>query len=90
MVCTRVWTMKAMVRASFGFYIAKDDRGDEVSERGAEIAGGEVVAGEEVGEIFAEFFCGVDAGLLLGVVEAEVGMAGGTGSAATTAIGERE
>jgi hypothetical protein len=82
--------MKAMVRASFGFYIAKDDRGDEVSERGAEIAGGEVVAGEEVGEIFAEFFCGVDAGLLLGVVEAEVGMAGGTGSAATTAIGERE
>jgi hypothetical protein len=90
MVCTRVWTMKAMVRASFGFYIAKDDRGDEVSERGAEIAGGEVVAGEEVGQVLADGFGGAGAGFFLGVVEAEVGMAGGTGSAATTAIGERE
>ena len=32
-----------------GFYIAADYGRDEASHRGAEIAGGEVVAGEEVG-----------------------------------------
>jgi len=33
----------------FGFYIAADNGGDEACQGGAEIAGGEVVAGEEVG-----------------------------------------
>jgi len=33
----------------FGFYIAADNGGDETCHRGAEIAGREVVAGEEVG-----------------------------------------
>jgi len=33
----------------FGFYIAAEDGGDEACQGGAEIAGGEVVAGEEVG-----------------------------------------
>jgi len=33
----------------FGFYIAAKDGGDETCHRGAEIAGREVVAGEEVG-----------------------------------------
>jgi hypothetical protein len=37
-----------------GFYIAADHGGDEASQGGAEIAGGEVVAGEEVGQVFAE------------------------------------
>ncbi len=32
-----------------GFYIAADNGGDEAGQGGAEIAGGEVVAGEEVG-----------------------------------------
>src|SRR5216684_3460132 len=32
----------------FGFYIAADNGGDEACQGGAEIAGGEVVAGEEV------------------------------------------
>ena len=32
----------------FGFYIAADDGGDEAGQGGAEIAGGEIVAGEEV------------------------------------------
>ena len=32
----------------FGFYVAADDGGDEACHGGAEIAGGEVVAGEEV------------------------------------------
>jgi len=36
-----------------GFYIAAYYGGDEAREGGAEIAGGEIVAGEEVGEIFA-------------------------------------
>jgi hypothetical protein len=55
---------------------------------GAEIAGGEVVAGEEVGQVFAEFFGGVGAGFFLGVVEAEVGMVADARSAATAAIGK--
>ena len=33
----------------FGFHIAADHGGDEACQGGAEIAGGEVVAGEEVG-----------------------------------------
>jgi len=74
----------------FGFYIAPDYGGDEAREGGAEIAGGKVVAREEVGEVFGERFGGLGAGLLLGVVEAEVGMAAGARSAATAAIGERE
>jgi len=32
-----------------GFYITADNGGDEASQGGAEIAGGEVVAGEEIG-----------------------------------------
>src|SRR5260370_31244187 len=71
-----------------GFYFAADNGGDEACQGGAEIAGGKVVAGEEVGEVFAEFFCGVGAGLLLGVVEAEAGMFGDARSAATAAIRE--
>jgi hypothetical protein len=38
----------------FGLYVAADNGGDEASQGGAEIAGGEVVAGEEVGQVFAE------------------------------------
>ena len=37
-----------------GFYLAADYGGDEACEGSVEIAGGEVVAGEEVGEIFGE------------------------------------
>jgi hypothetical protein len=37
-----------------GLYIAADDGGDEASQGGAEIAGREVVAGEEVGQVLAE------------------------------------
>src|SRR6266571_6306999 len=72
----------------FGFYIAADNGGDEACQGGAEIAGGEVVAGEEVGQVFAEFLRGAGSGLLLGMVEAEAGMFGGARSAATAAIRE--
>jgi len=74
----------------FGFYIAADNGGDEACQGGAEIAGGEVVAGEEVGQVFAEFFCGAGAGFFLGVVGAEAGMVAVARSAATAAIRERE
>ena len=37
-----------------GFYIAAENGGDEASQGRAEIATGEVVAREEVGEVFAE------------------------------------
>src|SRR6266852_4135570 len=72
----------------FGFYIAADNGGDEACQGGAEIAGGQVVAGEEVGQVFAEFLCGAGAGLFLGVVGAEAAIVAGARSAATAAIRE--
>src|SRR5216683_5269894 len=72
----------------FGFYIAADNGGDEACQGGAEIAGGEVVAGEEVGQVFAEFLCGAGAGFFLGVVGAEAGIVAGARSAATATIRE--
>jgi hypothetical protein len=73
-----------------GFYIPADNGGEEASQGGAEIAGGEVVAGEEVGQVLAERFFGKGAGFFLGVVEAEVGIFAGARGAATAAIRERE
>jgi hypothetical protein len=73
-----------------GFYIAADHGGEEAAEGGAEVAGGEVVAGEEVRQVFAERFYGVGASFFLGVVEAEMGIFAGARGAATAAIRERE
>jgi len=73
-----------------GFYITADNGGDEAAEGGAEIAGREVVAGEEVGQVFAERFGGAGASFFLGVVEAEMGIVAGARSAATAAIRKRE
>ena len=73
-----------------GFYIAADHGGDEACQGGAEVAGGEVVAREEAGEVLAEFFSGLGAGLLLGMIEAEVGMVAGAGRAAAAAIFKRK
>jgi hypothetical protein len=74
----------------FGLYIAADNGGDEGCQGGTEIAGGEVVAGEEVGQVFAEGFRGAGASFFLGVVEAEVGMVADARSTATAAIRERK
>ncbi len=71
---------------SFGFYIAADNGGDEACQGGTEIAGGKVVAGEEVVEVLAEFLCGAGAGFFLGVVETEMRVIANAGSAATAAI----
>src|SRR5713101_2643364 len=73
-----------------GFYIAAHNGGDEACQGGAELAGGEVVAGEEVGQAFAEFLCGAGAGLFLGVVEAETGIVASVSCEATAAIRERK
>jgi len=73
-----------------GLDITADNSGDESRQGGTEIAGGKVVAGEEVGEVFTECFGGANSGFFLGVVEAEVRMVGGARSAATAAIGERK
>jgi hypothetical protein len=74
----------------FGFDVATDDGRDDAREGGAEIAGGEVVAGEEVGQVLADGFGGAGASFFLGVVEAEVGMVAGARGTATAAIGEGE
>jgi len=73
-----------------GLYIAADDGGDEAAQSGAEIAGGEIFAGEVAGEVCAETLLGAGAGFFFGVVVAEMGMVAEARSAATTAIGERE
>jgi len=72
------------------FYIALEDGGDEAAEGGAEIVGGEVVAGEAIGEVAGEFIGSAGLGFLASVVEAEVGMIAGAGSAAPAAIGKGE
>ena len=72
------------------FYIALEDGGEEAAECGAEIVGGQVVAGEAIGEFAGEFTGGAGPGFLAGVLEAEVGMLGGAGSAALAAVGKRE
>jgi len=73
-----------------GLNVAADDGGQEAAEGGAEIAGGEVLAGEEIGQFEGEFIGGAGLGVFAGVVGAEVGMAGGTGSAALAAVGKGE
>jgi hypothetical protein len=73
-----------------GFYIAADHGGDEVSEGSAEIAGGEVVAGEEVGQVLAEGFGSLGASFFLGVVGAEAFMVAVARGEATAAIRECE
>jgi len=73
-----------------GLDIAPSYAGDEAAEGSAEIAGGEVFTGEEIGEVAGEFIGGAGLGIFAGVVGAEVGMAGGAGSAALAAVGESE
>jgi len=72
------------------FYIATEDGGDEAAEGGAKIVGGEVFSGEEIGQFVGELIGGAGLGFLASVVEAEVGMLAGAGSAAFAAVGEGE
>ncbi len=70
--------------------VAADDGGDEAAEGGAQIVGGEVLSREEIGQFAGEFIGGAGLGFLAGVIEAEVGMIAGAGSAAFAADGEGE
>jgi len=73
-----------------GLDIAAEDGGDEAAEGSAQIVGGEVFSGEEIGQFAGELTGRAGPGLFAGVVEAEVGMIGGAGSAAVAAVGEGE
>ncbi len=73
-----------------GLNVAADDGGQEAAEGGAEIAGGKVLAGEEIGQFAGEFIGGAGLGVFAGVIGAEVGMMGGAGSAALAAVGKGE
>jgi hypothetical protein len=79
------------------FYIASEDGGEEAApsrlratEGGTQIVGGEVFSREEIGQFAGELLGGAGPGLFAGVVEAEVGMLGGAGSAAPAAVGKGE
>jgi hypothetical protein len=73
-----------------GLDVAAEDGGQEAAEGGAEIAGGEVLTGEEIGQFSGKFIGNAGLGVFAGVVGAEAGMAGGAGSAALAAVGESE
>jgi len=73
-----------------GLNVAADDGRQEAAEGGAEIAGGKIFAGEEIGQFAGEFIGGAGLGVFAGVVGAEVGMMGGAGSAALAAVGKGE
>jgi hypothetical protein len=73
-----------------GFDVATGDGGNDTAQGGAEIAGGEVFAGEIVRDFAGKFVGSAGLGFLAGMVEAKVGMIGGAGSAALAAIGKGE
>src|SRR5260370_36705245 len=73
-----------------GLNVATDDGGQEAAEGGAEITGGEVLAGEEIGQFAGELIGGAGSRVFAGVVGAEVGMMGGAGNAALAAVGKGE
>ena len=72
------------------FDMAFDDGDEEASEGGVEIAGREIFAGEEVGDVAGETFSGEGLSFFAGVEVAEVRVFGGTGSAAAATVGESE
>jgi len=74
----------------FGFHLALGDGGEEASEGGAEIAGGEIAAGKVIGDILAGFLASEGSGLLAGVERAEVRMTVAPGTAAVAAIDKHE
>ena len=74
----------------FGLYMALCDGGEEAGEGGAEIAGGDVAAGEMAGDILAGLIGSEGVVLFAGVEGAEISMAGFAGRAAVTAIGKGE
>jgi len=72
----------------FGFDMAFGDGGEDAGQGGAEIAGGEITAGEERGYVAADLLGSEGLRFPLGVEAAEARVASEPGSAAATAIGE--
>ena len=63
-----------------GLDLAPGDGGKEAAQGGAEIAGGEVIGGEEARDIATEVIDGDGLGFLAGVVVTEMGMRRTAGS----------
>jgi len=74
----------------FGFDVALGYGGEEPGEGFGYVAGGDVVASEEAGDVLAGLFTGEELGFFLGVKEAEIRMAGAARHAALAAVGESE
>ncbi|HXJ06336.1 MAG TPA: hypothetical protein VNH65_14620 [Candidatus Acidoferrum sp.] len=55
-----------------GFDVATNDGREEATEGRAEIAGGEIVSGEEIGDVAAKFIGGFGLGFFAGVIGAEM------------------
>jgi len=70
--------------------VALDYGWEEAAEGDAEVAGGEVLAGEEIGYVAAEFVGGLGLGLFAGVEGAEMEMGGGMRATALATVGEGE
>jgi len=64
------------------------DGGDGVGQGGAEVAEGNVAAGEVEGDVTSKSFCGLGLGFFAGVEGAEVGVVGGQRNFTLTAIQE--
>ncbi len=75
---------------SFGFDLTLGDGGEDAGQGGAEVAGGEITAGEERGYVATDLLGGEGLRFPLGVEAAEARVASETRSAAATAIGEGE
>ena len=73
-----------------GLDVALDDAGEEAGEGGTKIGGGEVMAGEEIGDVVANFVGGAGLGFLAGMEVAEMRMSGAVRGAAVAAVGEGE
>ena len=71
-----------------GFDVAAGYGGEQAAQGGTEVAGGEVIAGEEVGQVLAQLFSGLGLRFLLRVMKAEIRVTGGAGSETAAAIGE--
>jgi hypothetical protein len=74
----------------FGLHLALSDGGEEASEGGAEIAGGDVAVGEMAGDVLAGLVAGKGLVFFAGVEDAKIRMTGFAGRAAVAAIGEGE
>jgi hypothetical protein len=64
-----------------GLDVAADYGGDQAGYGGADVVGGDVVAGEEGGQVFGEFIGGGGTGFFLGVMITEMRMTTDAGSA---------